>query len=203
MQGVRNMQTSRFKTKVLVKVSLLSAIAFILMFLEMPIPGLFPEFLKMDISDMPAIIAGLSMGPLAGIGVEIVKNFLHWCTASATGGIGEIANIVVGSAFVVGTSLVYRHINSKKGLILSFAVGTITMVVVGSLMNYLVLLPFYGQLMGMDAILGLGKAINPNVSNLEQFVLWFIAPFNLIKGIVISVLCIPIFKKMDKILRNN
>lgn len=201
--NVIGLKKRKISARVLVKVGLLSALAFLLMFVEMPIPGLFPEFLKIDISDIPALIAGLAMGPVAGICVEIVKNFLHTIVSTTTGGVGEIANIIVGSAFVFATSLVYRKKRNLKRLILGFICGTIAMIIVGSAFNYFFLLPFYGQLMGMDAIISLGKAVNPKVSNLLTFVLWFIAPFNLIKGIMISILSVPLYKKLEKVIKEN
>lgn len=205
MEKVNELRThnSRVSTNKLVKVALLSAISFILMFIEMPIPGLFPEFLKIDISDIPALIAGLSLGPIAGIAVEVVKNFLHGIVATTTGGVGEIANIIVGSAFVVGTSTVYMKNKNIKNLLVSLLVGTLSMIIVGSLVNYFFLLPFYGKIMGMEAIIGIGQAVNPNVKDLLSFVLWFIAPFNLVKGIMISILIIPIYKKMEQFIKGN
>lgn len=86
-----------------------------------------------------------------------------------------------------------------KGL----AFGTIAMVIIGTSMNYFVMLPFYGQFMGLDAIIGMGTAINPNVKDLLSFVLWFIAPFNLIKGILLSIITIPLYKKIEKLIKNN
>ena len=102
-----SLKKRRVSTINMVKVALLAGIAYALMFLEMPIP-LFPGFLKLDLSDMPAIVAGLALGPVAGFAVEAVKNFLHLITATSTGGVGEIANIVVGSSFVVVASFVYK-----------------------------------------------------------------------------------------------
>lgn len=201
--NVMGVKKRKLSTRVLVKVGLLSAVAFLLMFIEMPIPGLFPYFLKIDISDMPALIAGLAMGPAAGICVEIVKNFLHTIVATTTGGVGEIANIIVGSAFVVATSVVYRRKKDFKSLVIGFVCGTLAIIAVGSIVNYFFLLPFYGQLMGMDAIISLGKAVNPNVHNLLTFVIWFIAPFNLIKGVMISILSIPLYKKLERLIKEN
>ncbi|SEN54360.1 Riboflavin transporter FmnP [Peptostreptococcus russellii] len=201
--NVVGVKKRKLSTRVLVKVGLLSAVAFLLMFIEMPIPGLFPDFLKIDISDMPALIAGLAMGPAAGICVEIVKNFLHTIVATTTGGVGEIANIIVGSAFVVATSVVYRRKKDFKSLVIGFVCGTLAIIAVGSIVNYFFLLPFYGQLMGMDAIISLGKAVNPNVHNLLTFVIWFIAPFNLIKGVMISILSIPLYKKLERLIKEN
>ena len=197
-----SLKKRRVSTLSMVKVAVLAGIAYALMFLEMPVP-LFPGFLKIDLSDMPAIVAGLALGPIAGFAVEAVKNFLHLITATSTGGVGEIANIVVGSSFVVVASLVYRSEKSLKALIKGFALGTIAMVIIGSAMNYFVMLPFYGQIMGLEAIIGMGTAINPNVKDLLSFVLWFIAPFNLVKGIVISIITIPLYKKIEKLIKNN
>lgn len=197
-----SLKKRRVSTLSMVKIALLAGIAYALMFLEMPVP-LFPGFLKIDLSDMPAIVAGLALGPIAGFAVEAVKNFLHLITATSTGGVGEIANIVVGSSFVVVASLVYRSEKSLKALIKGFALGTIAMVIIGSAMNYFVMLPFYGQIMGLEAIIGMGTAINPNVKDLLSFVLWFIAPFNLVKGIVISIITIPLYKKIEKLIKNN
>ncbi len=198
MERVSSAVSKRTSTKKLVKVSLLSAIAFVLMFVEMPISGLFPSFLKIDISDIPALIAGFAMGPVAGFAVEGVKNFLHFITATSTGGVGELANVVVGGAFVVTASTVYANMKNIKGIVIGFIAATIMMTFIGSVMNYFVMLPFYGKFMGMEAIIGMGKAVNPRVNDLLSFVLWFIAPFNLIKGILISLLTLPIYKKLEK-----
>ena len=197
-----SLKKRRVSTINMVKVALLAGIAYALMFLEMPIP-LFPGFLKLDLSDMPALVAGLALGPVAGFAVEAVKNFLHLITATSTGGVGEIANIVVGSSFVVVASFVYKEDKSIKTLVKGLAFGTIAMVIIGTSMNYFVMLPFYGQFMGLDAIIGMGTAINPNVKDLLSFVLWFIAPFNLIKGILLSIITIPLYKKIEKLIKNN
>ena len=201
MERVSAVSSKRTSTRTLVKISLLSAISFVLMFVEMPIPGLFPSFLKIDISDIPALVAGLAMGPIAGFAVEGVKNFLHFITATSTGGVGELANLVVGGAFVVTSSTVYAYKKNLRGIVTGFILATIVMALVGSIMNYFVMLPFYGKFMGMEAIIGMGKAVNPRVNDLLSFVLWFIAPFNIIKGILISIVTIPLYKKLEKFLK--
>lgn len=201
MERVSAVSSKRTSTKTLVKISLLSAISFVLMFVEMPIPGLFPSFLKIDISDIPALVAGLAMGPIAGFAVEGVKNFLHFITATSTGGVGELANLVVGGAFVVTSSTVYAYKKNLRGIITGFILATIVMALVGSVMNYFVMLPFYGKFMGMEAIIGMGKAVNPRVNDLLSFVLWFIAPFNIIKGVIISIVTIPLYKKLERFLK--
>lgn len=106
----------KIKTSTLVKVALLSAISFILMFIEMPIP-IFPSFLKIDISDIPALVAGLTLGPIAGVFVEFVKNILHLITSTSTGGVGELANVIVGGSFVLTASVIYRKNKTKASLL--------------------------------------------------------------------------------------
>ena len=109
-----------------------------------------------------------------------------------------MANVVVGGAFVVTASTIYANMKNIKGIVIGFIAATIMMTFIGSVMNYFVMLPFYGKFMGMEAIIGMGKAVNPRVNDLLSFVLWFIAPFNLIKGILISLLTLPIYKKLEK-----
>lgn len=186
----------------MVQIAILSTIAYGLMFLEAPIAGLFPGFLKIDLSDIPAIIAGLSFGPLSGLVVVVVKNFLHLITVTTTAGVGEFANTVIGGSYVLVACLIYQKHKNSKSLLIGFVLATITMTIVGTLMNYFVNLPFYGKLMGLDAIIGMGKAINPRVDSVLDFCLWFIAPFNIIKGTVISLATFPLYKKMARFLHN-
>lgn len=200
MQTLTKQQTQKkslFSTKVLVQIAILSAIASIFRIFEIPIPVLFPGFLKIDISDVPALIGGMALGPLAGFLIVVVKN-LFQVAGSMTGGVGELANIMIGGSYVVLASYIYRKTPTLKGATIGVIAGTVAMVISGTLLNYFVMLPLYGQMMGLEAIIGMGSAINPNVTTLLGFVLWFIAPFNVVKGIIISVVTIPLYRKMEK-----
>lgn len=192
---------SRLSTKTLVKVAILSAIAYILMFISAPIPGIFPEFLKLDISDIPAIFGGMAMGPVAGFMIVVIKNLLQLITATTTGGIGEIANILIGGTYVFILCYSYERRSDIKGVLTGFVVGTIGMAVVGGFMNYFVMLPFYGNLMGLDAIIGMGSVINPKVHDLLTFTLWMIVPFNIVKATMMSLITLPLYKKMAALLK--
>lgn len=200
MEGTMRKQKT-ISTKTMTKVAILSAISYILMFISMPIPGIFPEFLKIDISDVPAIFGGMSLGPIAGFTIVLIKNLFQAMTASTTAWIGEIANMLIGGSYVIIVSMIYRKRRDIKGLISGFALGTIAMIIVGCLSNYYMLLPFYATVMPMDAIISAGQVINPNVKDLASFVIWMIAPFNLVKAISISVLTLPLYKKMEVILK--
>ncbi|CEP46039.1 ECF transporter S component [Paraclostridium sordellii] len=190
-----------FSTNTMTKVAILSAISYILMFIAVPIPGIFPDFLKIDISDLPAIFGGLSLGPVAGFAIVLIKNLFQAMTASTTAWIGEFANLLIGGSYVIIVSLIYRQKRNLKGLIMGFVLGTIAMILVGCLTNYYMLLPFYGKIMPMEAIINMGNIINPNVIDLKTFVIWMIAPFNLFKAVLISLITLPLYKKMEVLLK--
>ncbi|MDM8533526.1 ECF transporter S component [Clostridiaceae bacterium HSG29] len=127
--------------KNMAKISILSVIAFILMQIELPLP-IFPSFLKVDLSDLPALIGGFALGPAVGILIELFKNLMH-LTRTSTSGVGELANFLVGIALVVPASMIYFKNKTKKNAIIGLLVGTIVMGIVGGIFNYFVLLPFY------------------------------------------------------------
>ncbi|MDR0879110.1 MAG: ECF transporter S component [Clostridioides sp.] len=191
------------KTRTMVMMAILSAISVLLMYIEAPIPGVFPDFLKLDLSDIPAILGGMAFGPFVGLGIEFLKNLIHGVTASTTGGIGEVANIIVAGAYVFVLTFAYNKSKNIKGVLTGAVLATIAMAVVGGIVNYYILLPFYGQFMGLDAIIGLGSAINHNIKDLFSFVLWMIVPFNLIKGTILSVGSVFIFKKVGHLIKKN
>ena len=188
-------------TNTMTKVAILSAISYILMFISLPIPGIFPDFLKIDISDVPAIFGGMSLGPVAGFIIVFIKNLFHAMTASTTAWIGEIANFLIGGSYVVIVSLIYRHKKDIKDLLIGFILGTIVMIIVGCLTNYYMLLPFYAKVMPMEAIISMGSIINPRITDLGSFVILMIAPFNLVKAVLISLITLPLYKKMEVILK--
>lgn len=186
------------KTHVLVKTSMLSVIAFVLMLLESQVP-FFPEFLKIDLSDLPALIAGLAMGPLAGISVEAVKNILHLLMTS-TGGVGELANFLVGSSMVAPAALVYRHKKTRITAVAGLVIGILTMAVTGALANYYILLPFYSTFFPLDAIIAMSAKVNPAIKDMSSLIIYGIVPFNLFKGVVLSVITLAVYKRISRIL---
>lgn len=188
-------------TNTMTKVAILSAISYILMFISIPIPGIFPDFLKLDISDVPAIFGGMTLGPVAGLTIVLIKNLFQAMTASTTAWIGETANLLIGGSYVVIISIVYRYKKDIKGLFLGLLLGTIAMIIVGCLTNYYILIPFYGKIMPMEVIINMGSVINPKVVDLKSFVIWMIAPFNLVKAVLMSLITFPLYKKMEVLLK--
>ncbi len=186
-------------TNKMVKTSVLSVIAFVLMLIELPVP-LFPVFLKLDLSDLPALVGGFAMGPAAGVAIELIKNFLHFITRTSTAGVGELANFIVGAALVFPASYIYKMKKSKTQALKALAAGTICMAIAGGLANYFILLPFYAKVMPLDIIIEMGNAANAAIYDMKTLVMYAIVPFNLIKGAVISAITLLIYKKISIIL---
>ncbi len=188
----------RMSVRMMTKIAMLSVISLILYFIELQVP-IFPGFLKIDLSDLPALIGAFALGPMAGIAIEAVKNILHLLRTS-TGGVGEIANFFIGIAMVVPASYIYKKHKTKVGAVLGLAVGVVIMAAMGALANYFVLIPFYTNFMPLDLIIGMGKAVNPNIDSVMTLVLYGIVPFNLFKGLVISLITMMLYKRISPIL---
>ncbi|QJF25162.1 ECF transporter S component [Mammaliicoccus vitulinus] len=177
------------KTKRLLTVSMLIAISFILMFLKFPLPFL-PPYLTMDFSDVPVLVATFAFGPVSGILVALFKNVLNFLIVSHEP-IGNTANFLASVCLIIPTYYFYRIKKSKLFMGYGLITGVILMTVFMSLMNYFVLLPLYGQIMNLADL----------AHNLKMIVSAGIIPFNLIKGIVISVIYLIIFDKLKTIIK--
>ncbi|WP_291571394.1 ECF transporter S component [Clostridium sp. UBA4548] len=188
----------------LIKISLLGAIAFILMLFEFPIPG-FPPFLKLDFSDLPALIGGFALGPVAGIIIEFIKNVLNIILhGSSTGGVGEFANFLVGGVFVYVASWVYHKDKSRKKAIIGLISGTIAMTLVAGLFNYFILIPIYAKLFGgLNNVIGAAAAANKSISSLASLIVIGITPFNILKGAAVSVITFASYKKVSPLIHKE
>lgn len=144
------------------------------------------------------------MGPMAGVLVELVKILLNFVmTGTSTAGVGEIANFIIGCSFCVPAGLIYRKNRTRKSALIGMATGTLLMIVIGCFVNGFVLLPTYAKAFGMpiDALVGMGTAVNSHITSLSTFVMFAVAPFNLVKGIVVSLIVFLIYKKISPIFR--
>lgn len=170
-------------TNLTVKLGLLSAIALVLMFFEFPILPAY-GFLKIDLSDIPALIGAFAFGPLAGILVEGIKNILiTLLKGTQSGGIGELANFIIGASFIGTAGLVYKLKKTRKTAFISLAVAIVIMSAVGVLANYFILIPLYFKALPTDQII--------------KYLVYGIIPFNLIKGFLISVVTLVIYKRVS------
>ena len=184
----------------LTRCAILSAMAVVLFYVEIPVVA----FYKLDLSTLPAILAGFAMGPVWGFGVMVVKNLVH-ALGTSTSGVGELADLLMGSAFVVPASLIYQRMKDRKGAIVSMAAGTALMIVAAVLVNYFILIPAYQVLMGLplEVIVGMGTAVWSYIDNTVKLVLFITAPFNLLKGVVLSVVTYLLYKRVSPLLHQK
>jgi riboflavin transporter FmnP len=195
-------KTNIFDAKGIAQIGVLTAIATVLMLFEFPL-WFAPNFYKIDLSDVPILIGSFALGPIAGLIMELIKNLLNLLiNGTTTGGIGELSNFIIGCALVMPSAIIYMKQKTKKGAIIALITGTVCIILVGSLMNAYVLLPVYAKVfhMPMEALLAMGTAVNPNIKSLPTFVIFAVAPFNLLKGAIDSVLAVLIYKKVSPIL---
>jgi len=173
---------SKFNTRQMVRISILGLLGYIILMFRFALP-IFPEFIELDVANLPSIIASISMGPWAGVAVEFVKNVLKVIMGSRTIGIGEISNFICGSSLVIPLGLIYRKIPNIKGYIAGSIAGVITLSIVACLSNYFFVIPMYAAAFGgMEAIIGMVSKINANVGDLKSIIIFSILPFNLLKG---------------------
>lgn len=199
--GLQAIDQQKRRNRTIAKIAIMSAIAFILMYLEFPVP-LMPVFLKFDFSEIPALLAAFSMGPLAGVLVELAKNILH-LPFSQTMMIGELANFLIGSSFVATAAFIYKQHKTKKNALKGLVLGTVTMTVVGAAFNYFINIPFYINVMGfnLEAIIGMtNQAGNHLVTDLPSLIMWVFVPFNIVKGALISLLVSLLYKPLSPLL---
>lgn len=178
----------RYSVPKLVGVAMLSSVAYVLMLLNFPIPP-FPSFLMIDFSEVPALLAAIIFGPMAGVLVEFFKNVLdYFFTGSATGvPVGHASNFVAGLLFVLPTAWFYNKLKSKKGLTAGLIVATFVMAISMSLLNYYVFLPAYTLFLGADAMTS---------EAMKTMVIQFILPFNIIKGLIVTTMFMFIFRSL-------
>lgn len=186
----------------IVTAGVLAAIATILRFLETPLP-LIPGFLKLDFSNIPALIGGYALGPVAGTAILLVKNLIY-LPFTSTMGVGEIADFVISASLVATASLIYKYNKSRKGAVLGMASGSALMsFVVGPLMNYFVLVPFYAWLFfgsSVDAIVQLAAAVNPGITNVWTYILFAVVPFNVVKCLAVCLITGLLYKPLSPLL---
>ena len=189
------MSKKSFDTKKMVSVALLSATAFVFMtYVKFPVKYL--GFLEFEVSDVPAVIGGLAYGPLVGVAIVLLKNLLHLFITS-TAGVGELANFLVMAAYVVPIAALRKRNNKVIG----FVAGTVGLIVVGVLVNTFITVPFYLKVFGGEMVYNMVGATIPSIDSVWELVLIGITPFNLVKGIVVSLVGYYAWKAFRKVLK--
>lgn len=194
----RGLASSRTRRVTLVGV--FAAIATVLMFFELPLPFM-PPFLKLDPSGVPILLASMVLGPGGAIGTALIKDLVH-VLSSSTGGVGELADFLLTASFALVVGFLYRKNPNRQGVALATLAGTLTCGLVGALANYFLLIPFYAKVTPLEAIFAACAKVNPAINGMGAYIAFGVVPFNLIKGLVISLLTFLLYRKLEGFLKS-
>lgn len=190
------------KTRRMAYIAIFGVLGAVLMFFEVPL-FFAPSFYEIDFSEVPVLISTFYLGPVAGVTTELLKIILKlFLKGTSTAFVGDFANFVIGCAFVLPASIVYHARKSKGTAVGGMALGTLCMTIFGSAFNAFYLIPTYSRLFGMplEAIVGMGTAVNANINSVTTLVLFAVVPFNLLKGVLVSIITYLLYKRVEKIL---
>lgn len=206
-QKKRGVSEPIFNTRKVAMIGMFSAIAMILMLFEFPLPFA-PSFYELDFSELPILIGTFAFGPAAGVMMEFIKILLKlFIKGTSTAFVGDLANFAVGCSFIVPASAVYAFRKNKKSAVVACITGTLIMTVFGTAFNAIYLLPAFSELYGMplDAILSMGAAVNPLVTegSIVSFVAACVAPLNLLKGTSVSIITLLVYKPLSPIIKTG
>ena len=199
------METKKlFTVRNVVLMAMFGALGAVLMLFEFPLPFIAPSFYGLDLSEIPVLVGTFAMGPLAGTVIELVKILVKLVLKpTSTGFVGEFANFCIGCSLILPAGWISKLHTNRTRAMAGMAAGTVCMAAVGAVLNAVVMLPFYSNFMPLESIIEAGAAINPAISNVWTFVLLAVAPFNLIKGALVSVITALIYKRISVIIHGR
>ena len=203
MTNGRAVMKSRVNVRKMTVTAMLSAIAFVLMFLDTAVL-IMPSFIKLDLSELPALIATFALGPVWGVIVCLIKNLLH-LLMTTTGGVGELSNFILGAAFVLPAGLIYHHKKTKKNAIIGALVGAVIMGAISFPSNYFIVYPVYYNFMPKEVIVAAYQALVPfaNIDSIAKCLLLFNVPFTFVKGLISAIITILIYQPLRPLLKGN
>lgn len=201
----KGQQRKRMKTHNIAMVGMLSAISLVLFMFEIPLPFA-PSFYELDFSELPVLIGSFALGPVAGISIELCKILLKLVIkGTTTAFVGDFANFIIGCSMIVPASIIYHKFKTKKAALFSMITGTLVMTVFGSLFNALYLLPAFAKLYGMplEAIIAIGNEVNGSINSVATLVLFAVVPFNLLKGGLLTLLTMLLYKHISGVIKGH
>ena len=193
--------TKRNAIKFIAVTGILSALAAVIQMFEIPLPMLIPSFVKLDFSEIPAILATFLVSPISGLAVCLIKNLIHLFTTNSAG-VGELANFILGACMVLPAGIIYKLKPTKGSAAIGMVIGSVFSAVISIFVNYYITYPFYSNFMPMDSIIEAYKAINGGVGSLWDCLIWFNMPFTAAKFIIDSVAVFFIYKPLSKAVKN-
>ena len=188
---------SSLSVQYMTRIAILGALSAILFMIEIPVVA----FYKLDVSTLPALLGAFSMGPLAGLAILLIKNIfglLH----STSMYVGELADFIMGAAYILPAALIYRYKKSRKNALVGMIVGTVAMIIVAVLVNWKIMIPFYMSAYGMpmEKVVAMAQSAMPFVDTEWELLMYVTAPFNLLKGVVLSLLTYLLYKRLSPLL---
>lgn len=205
MSSTESLKKNYLNINMIAKIAVMGALAGALMFFEFPLPFL-PPFYKIDFSEVAVLISGFALGPLAAVLVEFIKIIVHLLIKGTTTlFVGEFANFLIGCAFVVPASLIYKHHKNKRSALYGMIFGTVSMTLFGAVINAFILLPIYAWAyqMPMEALIAMGSELNANINGIFTFVVFATTPLNVIKGIACTIIVTLIYKRVSPLLKSK
>lgn len=181
---------------------ILAAAAFVLQLIEFPIPMFMPPFIKMDFSDLPALIGAFALGPVCGILIELIKNLIH-TMFSGSFAVGELSNFLLGAVFAGTAGIIYKHKKTKYGALIASVAGAVAMAVVSLPFNYFIVYPVYYNFMPEQTILAAYQLIIPGMKSILQSLICFNVPFTFIKGMIDVAITFIVYKHISPIIKGN
>ena len=184
-------------------IGIFAAIAAVLVYFEFPLPFA-PGFYELDFSFVPELICAFALGPVAGVVCALVKELLKLLLrGTTTAFVGDLSNFVMGCSFILPASVIYFAKKSRRSAVIGMAVGTVVLTVFGSVFNAFYLLPAFSALYGMplEAIVGMGTKVNAAITDVSTLVLFAVVPFNLLKGVLVSLITFLLYKHIERLLR--
>lgn len=194
-----DIKVDRYHARAVTMTAMLAAVSYILAFVEFPVP-LSPAFARMDLSDFPALIGAFAFGPVSGIMIGLVKNGLQLLSTS-TGGVGELANFLIGASYVWAAGFIYRFHKTKKTAWVSCIAGSFIMGIAAAAANYFILLPMFEVFMPLDQVIASFGAFIPFIRTKLDVVLFNVLPFNVLKGLVIGIFTMVVYKRLTPVLK--
>lgn len=191
------------KVRLITGCALLTAVAVVLQYIEVPIP-IMPGFIKLDFSDLPELIGAFAYGPVAGVLITLLKNLIHMAASSSVG-VGELSNFILGAVFSLTAGLIYKKKKTKKNALIAGISASLVMAIVSVATNYFVIYPLYYNVMGFpeQAILEMYQALLPKIENIFQALIVFNVPFTFVKGLICVAVTMLVYKPLSKLLKGK